>query len=186
MNLFRRRKEPRPARTQFEAVVAAYEGQLIVYVARITGSRSSAEDVVQEAFIKLSQHWRGELAPGPAVSAWLYKAAYHAAIDQIRRDKSRRAAHRRHQDEREVDAEEKRGEQDAPDNNGNTAKVRAALSALSGRERSLVVLKIYENKSYNEIAEITGLKIGNIGYILHTAMKKLAKTISQNGGGAGE
>jgi len=186
MNLFRRKKEPRPARTEFEAVVAAYEGKLIVYVARITGSRSSAEDIVQEAFIKLSQYWRGELAPNPAVSAWLYKAAYHAAVDHMRRERTRSETHERHNAEREIEDEERKAE---PEDAGRAAalrRVRAALAALPERERSLVVLKVYENKSYNEIAEITGLKTGNIGYILHTAMKKLAKIISQNDGGGGQ
>jgi RNA polymerase sigma-70 factor (ECF subfamily) len=38
----------------------------------------------------------------------------------------------------------------------------------------LVTLKVYEEKSYKEIAELTGLGIGNVGFILHGAMKKLA------------
>jgi len=185
MNLFRRKKEPRPARTEFEAVVAAYEGKLIVYVARITGSRSSAEDVVQEAFIKLSQHWRGGLSPNPAVSAWLYKAAYHAAVDHIRRERTRAATHERHAAEREIEEEERLLEPDGKEKENIMRKIRAALAALPERERSLVVLKVYENKSYNEIAEITGLKTGNVGYILHTAMKKLAKIILQKEGGDG-
>jgi len=181
MNLFRRKKEPRPARTEFEAVVAAYEGKLIAYVARITGSRSSAEDIVQEAFIKLSQYWRGELSPGPAVSAWLYKAAHHAAVDHIRREKFRTETHKRHKAESEILAEEQSQTASGDDAQRAAAarRVRAALASLPERERSLVVLKVYENKSYNEIAGITGLKTGNIGYILHTAMKKLANIITQ-------
>ena len=186
MNIFGRRKEPRPARTEFETVVNAYESQLIVYAARIVGSRAAAEDIVQEAFIKLSQYWRGELTPNPAVSAWLYKAAYNAAIDHVRREKRSKDVYKRHYAEREADAEAAVAEQDAPDGADAAAKVRAALAELNERERSLVVLKVYENKSYNEIAEITGLKSGNVGFILHTAMKKLAKTISQKQGGGDE
>ena len=53
-----------------------------------------------------------------------------------------------------------------------------ALSRLSDRERQLVVLKVYEEKSYKEIAEITGLSVGNVGFILHTAIKKLAAMLA--------
>ena len=53
-----------------------------------------------------------------------------------------------------------------------------ALSRLSVRERQLVVLKVYEEKSYKEIAEITGLTVGNVGFILHTAIKKLAAMLA--------
>ena len=43
-------------------------------------------------------------------------------------------------------------------------------------------LKVYEEKSYKEIGEITGLSTGNVGYILHHAMKKLAKELRKEGG----
>ena len=57
-----------------------------------------------------------------------------------------------------------------------------ALSRLSDRERQLVVLKVYEEKSYKEIAEITGLTVGNVGFILHTAIKKLAAMLATKEG----
>jgi len=62
---------------------------------------------------------------------------------------------------------------DAPSEAAATAA--EALSILSDRERHLVTLKVYEEKSYREIADITGLSIGNVGFILHGAMKKLAR-----------
>ena len=49
-----------------------------------------------------------------------------------------------------------------------------ALASLPLREQQLVILKIYEEKSYKEISEITGLTVSNVGYILHHAMKKMA------------
>ena len=56
-----------------------------------------------------------------------------------------------------------------------------ALQTLSLREQQLVVLKIYEDKSYAEISEISGLTVGNVGYILHYAMKKLAAELRKHG-----
>jgi RNA polymerase sigma factor, sigma-70 family len=173
MTLFR--KTPRSSRTDFELVVATYERQLLAYVARITGGRSSAEDVVQETFIKLSRQWRGELAPGALVSAWLYKVAHNASIDHIRREKTRGEAHKKHAVETADDAAAA-APSDADEARAN--RVREALDSLGDRERSLVILKVYEEKSYKEIADIAGLSVGNVGFILHTAMKKLAKHIS--------
>ena len=40
-------------------------------------------------------------------------------------------------------------------------------------------LKVYEEKSYREIADETGLTVGNVGFILHSAMKKLAAKLSR-------
>ena len=55
----------------------------------------------------------------------------------------------------------------------------AALRILSEREQQLVILKVYEGKSYREISEITGLSVTNVGYILHQAMKKLAQELGK-------
>ncbi|MCL1910008.1 MAG: sigma-70 family RNA polymerase sigma factor, partial [Kiritimatiellaeota bacterium] len=140
--------------------------------------------IAQEAFIKLSQYWRGELTPGPAVSAWLYKAAHNIAIDHIRHEKTRAEAHKKHYEEREI--ERGAAKSDDSQNDDDAAKIRAALAALPERERALVVLKVYENKSYGEIGQITGLKTGNVGYILHNAMKKLAQIMSNKKGGDGK
>ena len=52
--------------------------------------------------------------------------------------------------------------------------IAAALKKLSLREQQLVILKVFEQKSYREISEITGLTESNVGYILHHAMKQLA------------
>ena len=45
-----------------------------------------------------------------------------------------------------------------------------------------MILKVYEEKSYREISEITELTEGNVGYILHHAMKKLAKMLKEEKG----
>ena len=180
MNFFRKQ---RPTRTDFEAIVAEYERQLIAYAARITGSHSLAEDIVQEAFIKLAHNWQGELAPSPQVSAWLYKVAHNAAIDHLRHVRRHKAIEKIITNEREI------AEEESAENKMSTAEtadtVRAALAALNARDRSIVILKIYEEKSYKEIAEIAGISVNNVGFILNNAMKKLAKIITENRGGEG-
>ena len=61
-------------------------------------------------------------------------------------------------------------------------RVEIALRTLSAREQQLVILKVYEEKTYKEISEITGLSAGNVGYILHHAMKKMSQVLKQDGG----
>jgi RNA polymerase sigma-70 factor (ECF subfamily) len=51
--------------------------------------------------------------------------------------------------------------------------VRAAIDRLAPRHRELLLLKVVEQKSYREIAEITGLTVTNVGYLLHMAVKAL-------------
>lgn len=168
----------RPGREALETIVSTYERPLLVYVTRITGNASIAEDIVQEVFIKLSGHWRGSMEPGPQISAWLYKVAHNEAIDALRRERRRGALHQAHAEAvgETVPPSEGQGRNPLPD---EAQRVRDALDALSERERALVVLKVYEERSYKEIAEIAGLSVGNVGFILHMAMKKLAASLEK-------
>jgi len=179
VNLFSKRK--RPEQSAFEALVASYERKLLGYVSRLTGASVFVEDIVQETFIKLSQQWRGAWEPSSQISAWLYKVAHNVAIDTLRRESRRGEINRSHAqllDESEAPT----AGQGAVEGLFDGQRVRDALEILSSRERNLVVLKVYEEKSYKEIAAITGLSVSNVGYILHTAMRKLANHL----GGEGE
>jgi RNA polymerase sigma-70 factor (ECF subfamily) len=59
--------------------------------------------------------------------------------------------------------------------------VRLSLETLDERSREVVRLKFNENLSYKEIAARTGLKIGNVGYLLHHALKQIADELAKNG-----
>ena len=49
---------------------------------------------------------------------------------------------------------------------------------LEPRDREVVILKIEHGRSYKEIAEIMEISVTNVGFILHTAIKKLAKDLN--------
>jgi RNA polymerase sigma factor (sigma-70 family) len=165
---------------EFEAVVAHYEAELLRYVSRLLNHSGAVEDVVQGAFIRLHRSWPDAFRPGPQIATWLYRAAHNCAVDHMRRESSRTHAHERHRADVAV------GEDAAPPplTRGRDAAevVREALQALDERERQCVILKVYEQKSYREIAAISGLSEGNVGYILHHAMKKLARAVRDRTG----
>ena len=171
--MFRRSRK----RDSFEQVVAFYGGPLLRFVARLTGDPSGAEDLVQDVFIRLAANWKGAMEPGPQMTNWLRATAHNLAVDAVRAAARRAEAHRR-------DALE-RGTSSPPAATGagpvsdGAAAVADALAALSDREREMVVLRVYEEKSYREIAERMGLTVGNVGYILHNAMAKLAARLAE-------
>ena len=56
--------------------------------------------------------------------------------------------------------------------------IRKKLMELEPRDREVVILKIEHGRSYREISEIMGISVTNVGFILHTAIKKLAKNLN--------
>ncbi|MDD4870522.1 MAG: sigma-70 family RNA polymerase sigma factor [Kiritimatiellae bacterium] len=161
----------------FETIVSEYEGMLLRYVARIVQSHDAAQDIVQDTFIKLFQDWEDELRPSPEISSWLYRVAHNCAVDHLRKETRRNLLHNRHAEEHDEFVLPNRG--DGFRLNEAAEKAAAALRKLSLREQQMVILKVYEEKSYREISEITGLSVGNVGYILHFAMKKLAEELKR-------
>ena len=164
----------------FNGVVAAFEGPLLRYAARLTNSAAAAEDVVQNAFVKFIRLWKGPYDTSGEVSAWLYRVVHNEAIDLVRNEARRRKLHEEHGHEAFSHPS------DEPDPGDAALDAAKALERLSERERSLVILKVYEEKSYKEIAEITGLTVSNVGVILHGAMKKLANALKGKEGTDGE
>lgn len=166
------RKERQVEQAAYEQIVLHYEVRLIRYATRVTGSGDAAQDVVQDTFIRLFRHWTGDLDPSPALSGWLYRVTHNRAVDEVRRRSRRTDIETRH-------AAEQPESIPPPVAADATLTQRAeiALRVLDSREQQLVILKVYEGKSYKEISEITGLTAGNVGYILHHAMKKMAKTL---------
>jgi hypothetical protein len=64
-----------------EQVFAALESPLLIYARRLLGNRAVAEDIVQEAFMKLHMRFKQVQAPQP----WLYRAVHNLAVDHQRR-----------------------------------------------------------------------------------------------------
>lgn len=157
-------------------MVSAFEAPLLRYAQRVSRNAAMAEDIVQNAFVKLIRAWKGDFENTPELSAWLYRAVHNEAVDLIRSEERRRRLHMEHGDEAMAQPDHATGE---PTEAGAIAA--EALDLLPARERELVVLKIFEEKSYREIAEITGLSVGNVGVTLHGAMKKLASILERKG-----
>jgi RNA polymerase sigma factor (sigma-70 family) len=160
-----------------EAIVTEHETGLLRYAARLLNNRAAAEDVVQNVFIKLLRVWEEGMRPSEHLKAWLYRVTHNEAVDHIRRESRLQLLHARHAAELE-DA--------CPDgvNCGEDEKrqlVMRLVRKLDAREQQVLLLRLEEGLSYKEIAAITGRTIGNVGNLLHHAVKKLSVSLKQAG-----
>ncbi len=161
------------ANLDFDATVAEFEGPLLRYATRLLNNSKAAEDVVQTAFIKLFKAWHTTTFRDAKISSWIYRVTHNAAIDHIRKESRRRNLHQRHTEEHEVTGK-RVGGPTTKEISDAAADAAVLLNQLPVRDREVVILKIYEEKSYREISEITGLTESNVGYILHHSLKTLA------------
>lgn len=168
-------------RAQMVSVLQEYEGPLLRYAARILhNDATSAQDVVQNVFLKLFKQWQPGTRPDKRLKGWLFRVTHNEAVDYIRGESRRRDLYDRQGHEATAcpdgvhcdNSEEER-----------KAVVLGLLEKLHPREQQVVLLRLQQGLSYDEIAGITGRSRGNVGNILHHAVKKLAARVQTLEGG---
>jgi len=162
-----------------EQLFAALESPLLGYALRLTGERIAAEDLVQEAFMKLHAQFDEVREP----RRWLYRTVHNMALSQRRKDSRTQPLHL--QAEPVPSTPEQPDPSPLPDEQiariEGIGLVRLSLAALDERSRELIRLKFHEDLSYAEIADRTGLKSGHVGYLLHHALKAIAAELAKTG-----
>jgi RNA polymerase sigma-70 factor (ECF subfamily) len=163
-----------------EELFEALESPLLSYALRLAGDKSLAEDIVQESFMRLHAHFAEVREP----RRWLYRTAHNLALNQ-RRAAGRIVALDPRQHENRPHPAETSDPQPLPDEQITRLEgiglVRLSLECLDERSRELVRLKFHENLSYKEMSARTGLSVGNVGYLLHHAIKSIADELAKNG-----
>jgi RNA polymerase sigma-70 factor (sigma-E family) len=142
---------------------------LLRLVALLVDDRASAEDVVQESFVRLHGAWRRVRSVDDA-PAYLRSIAMNAARSRLRR----RAVAERHRPDPPgptVSVE------DAVVRGDDAGTVVAAVRALPRRQRECVVLRYYAGLSEAEIAQTLGISTGSVKSHTHRAMGALASSL---------
>lgn len=151
-----------------EAALENFEGPLIGYAYGFVHDLERARDIVQDTFIRLYQQDRSKVEAG--LKTWLFTVCRNRALDILRKDK------------RLVELEDEKAQRipakdfspaHVADREERFQQVFAALERLSDNQKEVIRLKFQQGLSYKEISEVTGLSMGNVGFLLHTALKRL-------------
>jgi RNA polymerase sigma-70 factor (ECF subfamily) len=164
--------KPMEEKPTLRQVFDAEESPLLRYAHGLVGQRETAEDLVQDAFLKLQSHWDEVIHP----RAWLFRCVRNLALSHIRDHK------------RETPMENGREwESSTPDPEKALGKLEAIgtlqllVAELHEDDRALISLKYHEGLKYEQISQRTGLSVGNVGYKLHHALKNLADSLRRLG-----
>ncbi|PZT55616.1 RNA polymerase [Paenibacillus silvae] len=131
---------------KYALIVTRCEKFIFNYCYHMLGDYGDAEDCSQEVFLKA---YRGlhTYQPDRPFEAWLYRIAYNHSIDMLRKRKVTRLLPFLYKNDRENNHVDQ-----AIDHKYYNPAVLHALAALSAEERSLLILRCVEDKSYNDIS----------------------------------
>jgi RNA polymerase sigma factor (sigma-70 family) len=168
-------KEPSKREAAFGYVLAQNQKQVYYYIRRMVLSHEDADDITQTTFIKAWKalpEFRGE----SKISTWLHRIAYNESMNFIQSSK------RIHKVALE-DVERNLGKslQDDELYHGDEIqrRLQTALALLPEKQKSVFIMKYYEEKKYEEIAEITGTSVGALKASYHIAVSKIETYLTQ-------
>lgn len=139
--------------------------KLFRYCNRLAGDQDVAEDVAQEAFVRL---WYRQVAGEPhALKAWLFKVATHLIRDRVKVSENRKRLLEIHP----VRADDPESPARAAERSEEQRRVRTVLHLLAERDRVLLLMR-EEGFSYRDIAEVADVAPASVGTLLARALKR--------------
>ncbi len=162
----------------FDELFRRWSGPLLRYLERMVRDFATAEELVQEAFLRVHRA-RDRYSPDARFSTWLYRIATNLALNELRRPR-RKAVHRSTEAE---DAPELAAESPATDDvveaRRRGAVVGVALGQLPENQRAALCLTAVEGLSYAEVAEALDVTEKAVKSLVHRARSTLAKRLAE-------
>ncbi len=164
-------------------IVLRYQGRLYNFVFRFVGDRETAEDIVQEAFLRAFGK-RKEYRAIANFSTWLFTIAGNLAKSELRRRKRWRLFSL-HRDEESDTGMELPDESMRPDHMAETSlfnvEIQNAIASLPDNYRQVILLRDVEGMSYYEISEIVKCPVGTVKSRVNRGRLKLQQKLKNEG-----
>ncbi len=173
-------------KSAFDKIMDKYEKPIINFAYRFTWDKNSSEDLAQEVFLRVYKAAKNYL-PNAKFSTWLYKIATNVCIDYKRKIRRDTSMHRDFGAGKTTKGEDSKILMDVEDKSASADKsleereteetVKKALASLPESQRIAVILRIYEEKSYEEISRIMEVTVPSVESLLFRARQELKKIL---------
>ena len=153
----------------FGILIERYQQSIFRMILRMTGNSAEAEELTQSVFVKVYSNLT-QFNPKYKFFSWLYRIALNEALNYLKSRKNISAINVNtsvtHENPEVIFHKKERKE-----------ALEQAIMELNPMERTLIVLKYYQEMSYKEISNVTGLSVKKVKSRLFTGRKKLKELV---------
>ncbi len=169
----------------FEELIRRHQNGVFNFIVRFLGNREVAEEVFQEAFLKVHQA-SDRYLPNGKFTTWLYTIVRNLCVDTFRRRKIREALSL---DDRGNDGERNLADTIASDvvpadvlssASEIEAVLEKSLAKLNEDQREVFLLREREGFKFEEIAEMTGVSVNTVKSRMRYALEALRRSLKQS------
>ncbi|MBP6963918.1 MAG: sigma-70 family RNA polymerase sigma factor [Armatimonadetes bacterium] len=171
-----------------EVLFGRFQKPLFNFFLRMVGRRETAEDLVQETFLKLCRFGHSFRGSEAKFTTWLYSVAGNHCRDHLRHMSRRPESSMVELGEEEDDFLETRVTD--TESFGSTSSVeehilrvelhsivKEAMATLPEKEREAIILREYQGLEYKEIAEVLSCPIGSVKVLIYRARQRLREKL---------
>ena len=153
--------------TQYKQAISQYRQRVFSFAYYSLRAREDAEDITQDVFIRLWQHW--QKIDHDRMGAWLMRVAHNSVVDHLRRHKN---------EQQRVDMPDTLEDAVAVQDPGLESEefrrtLETAIGTLSDPHRSIVIMRDIQGLSYQEIEQALNLSQSQVKVYLHRARRQL-------------
>jgi RNA polymerase sigma-70 factor, ECF subfamily len=159
--------------TALEMIWSEYASDLMGYLAALHCSQSDAEDTLQEVFITIARK-RMSVAGARLLKPYLFQLARNVALNRLKRN-------RRIRDHVEWSDWLVPARPTSLEDEHRIQKLVAGLAELPEKQRSVLVLKFYRDKTLREIGALLGISESTAASCIRYGIEKLRRVLSRNG-----
>jgi RNA polymerase sigma-70 factor, ECF subfamily len=172
-------------RDALNTLLAGARPRLCAVALKMVRDRDDAEDVVQEAMLKVWRHV-GRFEGRAALSTWLHRIVVNTAVDRLRSRRHGITSGGTNQDAPDEDRQTPEAihaetPEDLLARAQTSAVVLGAMHRLSPVQREVLSLREIDGESYQSIADIARCPVGTVMSRLHHARHRLARSLASDG-----
>ena len=156
----------------FDLLVERHRRTVYQLCYRFVGNHEDAADLAQDVFVRAFtglSRFKGD----SSIRTWLYRVSVNVSLNRVtaKRPATEPMDHRDHADSRAVDP------LDAAARGQQAARVRQAIRRLPPKQRATLVLRVYQDLSYEEIARVLGGTVGAVKANFFHALGNLKRMV---------
>lgn len=165
------KKDPR----YFEPIYNKYYEPIFRFIYLRVDTQDDAHDICQQVFLKALTHIQKYKFKGFPFSSWLYRIAKSETYDFLKKEGKRRTINLNEEITSSLNEILPTEEEYI-----STEMIGEILNSLAEKDLILIEMRYFEQRSFQEIAEITGLSLSNAKVKVHRILQKLNKNFNLN------
>ena len=171
-------------RDMFRVLVEKYHPLLTRYVSRLGADPEAAMDIVQESFVKAYVNLN-DFDQSRSFNAWIYAITHNMAMDHFRTQRSRPQPIDLTEHAETLEDMDTHTIEHELDMHLDAGRLRQALKQIPARYFDVLVLRFFEEKNYDEIADILHLPPGTVSTYLTRGKAELRAVLTEGSGNKG-